>query len=294
MKIINFPTDGGKPDKCRSTKEFLLCELKENKILDLQTYRLSFLWQGTAPKAGQFFMIKPERTVVFLARPFSVAAWHPTEEIVHFLIALRGKGTNDLANMYPGEYAELLGPLGNTWMNYLSPFLFPEQNPSCIYQKKPIALIGGGICVAPLQALAGELQKNNFDFYAGFKTGFIDDEMRFEMLGSAIPEKTNYMEPGGNLILATEDGSEGCKGRIPDFLDAKKYAAVCACGPAPMLAAVSGICREANVPCFISMERNMACGIGACMGCAVKTIHGNRRCCADGPIFPSEDLCLDE
>ena len=94
-------------------------------------------------------------------------------------------------------------------------------------------------------------------------------------------------------IIATENGKEGLKGRIPDFLEAEKYSAVCACGPEPMLKAVAEKCKKAGTPCFISLERHMACGAGACLGCTVKTINGNRRCCADGPIFNAEEIIFE-
>jgi NAD(P)H-flavin reductase len=92
------------------------------------------------------------------------------------------------------------------------------------------------------------------------------------------------------MVIATEDGTAGRKGRIPDMLDPAKYAAVYACGPEPMLRAVGVSAKQAGVPCFISLERHMACGVGACLGCTVETTRGNRRCCADGPIFNAEEL----
>ena len=283
MKILNFPDAGARAKKSNASKEYRRCKLEENIFIDHDIYRLNFSWQGPAPQAGQFFMIKPERGSVFLGRPISAAAWEPSKERVEFLIAARGPGTIELVNMYKGEYAELTGPLGNTWMKFISPALAAGY---------PIALIGGGIGIAPLRALAAELPDHSFDFYAGFRTGFADDDRRQDMLGAADAG----LSPRGksHLIIATEDGSEGYTGRIPDFLEPEKYAAVCACGPAPMLRAIAGMCKAARVPCLVSMEQYMACGVGACLGCTIKTIHGNKRCCADGPIFPAEELFLNE
>ena len=96
-----------------------------------------------------------------------------------------------------------------------------------------------------------------------------------------------------NVIVASENGKTGHKGLIPDFLEPEKYAAVCACGPDPMLKAVMAKCNNVQVPCFISTERRMACGVGACLGCTVKTVNGNRRCCADGPIFNANEVIFD-
>jgi len=282
VETINSPAQGGKPENCHASKKSLLCKLMKKRCISPEIYRLSFSWRGPAPKAGQFFMLKPERTRVFLGRPISVASWNPSGKIIDFLFAVRGAGTVDLANMHQGEYAELTGPLGNSWGKYL-PVVNGNEN--------SIALISGGMGVAPLEALAAELPEYGYDFYAGFKTGFKDDTERAAML--SISAKTGKGNNSG-LIIATEDGSEGRTGLITDFLEPKKYTAVCACGPELMLKAVAGKCRAAGVPCLVSMEQYMACGVGACLGCTIITILGNKRCCADGPIFPAEELYFDE
>ena len=113
-------------------------------------------------------------------------------------------------------------------------------------------------------------------------------------MGNAVSFRSSNKQNEARLIIATEDGSEGYKGFITDFLELKRYAAVCACGPLPMLKTVGAMCGKAGLPCFVSMERRMACGLGACLGCTVKTINGNKRCCADGPIFPAGELHFDE
>jgi len=287
LKVINFPTAGAVSEKCRITKEFLRCELKENQRINPETYRMSFSWQGPAPRAGQFFMIKPERSRVFLGRPISAAAWNPSTETVEFLIARLGAGTIDITDMFPSEYAELTGPLGNTWLDCL-----PDTR-SRSTKKKTAALIGGGLGIAPLQAFAGELPEFDFDFYAGFKTGFATPAERRGILGVVTNAGTGLMQYN-KLFIATEDGSEGWQGLITDFFEPKNYTAVFACGPLPMLNAIARKCVSARVHCFVSMEQYMACGVGACLGCTINTTHGNRRCCADGPIFPAEELCFDE
>jgi NAD(P)H-flavin reductase len=212
---------------------------------------------------------------VFLGRPISAAGWN--NDAVHFLVAKKGRGTEDLSQMQRGERAELIGPRGNAWGDF-----FPGGD-----DKKKIALVGGGIGLAPLEALVAEMPNTGFDFYAGFRSSFRDDNERRGILGPAF-------SGCGKLIIATEDGSEGLKGRIPDFLDTKNYAGVFACGPEPMLKAVAARCKKTGTPCFISMERPMACGAGACLGCTIKTTGGNKRCCADGPIFPTEEILFDD
>jgi NAD(P)H-flavin reductase len=264
-----------------SSKE-MIGELIRHIPVNSEIFRLDFVWPGEGqppraelPRAGQFFMIKPRRSAVFLARPISVAQWQ--NNTLSFLIALRGKGTRELAAMQSGEKAELIGPLGNAWLDFLP----SVENGGA----QPIALVGGGIGLAPLNALLAVQTKYQFDLYAGLRTGFNNAEEKAALLGAA---------GAANIIIATEDGKEGFKGRIPDFLEPEKYAAVCACGPEPMLKAVAAKCKIANVSCFISMERRMACGVGACLGCTVRTVSGNRRCCADGPVFKAEEVIFDE
>ncbi|MDR0585308.1 MAG: dihydroorotate dehydrogenase electron transfer subunit [Treponema sp.] len=255
------------------SKQSLSCELAGNTSINQEIFRLDFVWPGPAPRAGQFFMVKPKRSSVFLGRPISAALW--AADTVKFLIARRGKGTEELSDMRPGEEAELTGPLGNAWVDFLAA------------GEKPAALIGGGAGIAPLEALIAEQPEGNFDFYAGFRTGFRTIEEKYALLGPAVVE-------ANKLIVAAENGKNGLKGRIPDFLEPEKYRAVYACGPGPMLKIVAARCKAAEVPCFVSLERRMACGVGACLGCTVAAINGNRRCCADGPIFPAEELIFDE
>ncbi len=95
------------------------------------------------------------------------------------------------------------------------------------------------------------------------------------------------------LIIATEDGSEGVSGRILDFFTPMGYSAVFTCGPEPMLKEVADRSVACGIPCYVSTERQMACGVGVCLGCKIKTIGGSRRCCADGPIFTGEEICFE-
>ncbi|MDR1575802.1 MAG: dihydroorotate dehydrogenase electron transfer subunit [Treponema sp.] len=302
MKAANSVIGENRPAP-RKAPQSLTCELVGNTSINREIFRLDFVWPGPAPGAGQFFMVKPRRSAVFLGRPISAALWMPAAEdddfvrrkvsgkksryqryltgkyfnsnTVKFLIARRGRGTEELSDMRPGEEAELTGPLGNAWADFLTA------------GEKPAALIGGGIGIAPLEALITEWPGGNFDFYAGFKTGFHNMEEKYALVGPAILK-------ANNLIIAAEDGKAGLKGRIPDFLEPEKYRTVCACGPVPMLKVVAARCKAAGVPCFVSLERRMACGVGACLGCSVAAINGNRRCCADGPIFPAEEIIFDE
>jgi dihydroorotate dehydrogenase electron transfer subunit len=95
-------------------------------------------------------------------------------------------------------------------------------------------------------------------------------------------------------IIVTENGAAGFKGLVTDFLKPDLYKAVCACGPVKMLKAVYAKCKEFNVPCFLSMEKRMACGVGTCLGCTVKTVNGGRCVCSHGPILRAEEIIFDE
>jgi NAD(P)H-flavin reductase len=241
---------------------------------------LDFSWEGPAPKPGQFFMIKPKRSAVFLARPVSVALFNRESDTLRFFLSLRGRGTAELAAMQPGEEAELTGPLGNCWEDFLPKPAKPAK----------IALVSGGVGIGPLFAFVDLLLLNyqhiTTHFYAGFKKGFKSAQNRDFFL--AVP----YMA-SDQLILTAEDGRLAEKGLVTDAVNPAEYQAVYACGPEPMLKTLAASCALAGIPCYISLERRMACGLGACLGCTVETRRGNKRCCADGPIFPAAEVFFD-
>ena len=291
-------------------KGYRLCTLLKNTVLGGGLFLLDFAWPaaeaavlpGAAlapvgePKAGQFFLVRLKRSSVFLGRPLGAALWERDAGTVRFLIAPRGRGTEELSRMREGEEAELTGPLGNAWAAFLPP------------EAKHVALVGGGVGIAPLLAFARELSsppKNlspGFDFYAGFKTAAPGNGRFRRGEGAVSPVErlvTEAARDARQTVIATEDGSRGKKGLIPDFLEPADYDAVFACGPEAMLKALARRCKSSaengrTVPCFVSLERRMACGVGACLGCTVQTIRGNRRCCADGPIFPVEEVFFED
>jgi NAD(P)H-flavin reductase len=232
------------------------------------------------PRAGQFFMIKPERTGVFLARPVSVFAGGPGE--LTFVVAEKGAGTKAICVMRPGEEAELIGPLGNAFADFL-----PGNMAG-----RPVALLSGGIGAAPIALFARELRRANIDYalFAGFKSGdaVIPMDEQPDIQAGAFRDGSGVA--GNASVIITEDGSLGEKGLVTDFLVPAHYAAVFACGPLPMLRAVYRLCAASGVPCYASMETRMACGVGACLGCRIITKQGNRRCCKDGPVFDAENI----
>ena len=254
----------------------ITCELVKNSRVNGENFILEISWDGNAPGAGQFFMLRPRRFGFFLGRPISVFEWQKEKKIARFLIAKCGKGTDELSQSKPGDKIELTGPLGNTWANFM-----PSGD-------KKIALVGGGAGIAPLAALLAEKPDGEFHIFAGFKNSFSDKAEEKAMLGAALCAK--------RVVVSAEYGNSEHRGRIVDFFDCDPnfYSAAFACGPEPMLKTLKKKCEKAGLPCFISLESRMACGVGACLGCAISTTKGNRRCCADGPIFAAGEILFDE
>ena len=251
-----------------------LCELSANIPINETYFILQFIYTGHAPKAGQFFMVKPERTSVFLPRPISIFEFNSSKGLLRFLIEKKGTGTKELSMLQAGEKVFLTGPIGNSWSDFLT-------------GNGKAALVGGSAGVAPLAALVAENPQHNFHFYAGFKNGFHEKEHENAVLGQAVNAK--------KIVVSAEDYINALGGRIVDYIfEPENYDVIFACGSAPMLSAVRKKCETKKIPCFVSMESRMACGTGACLGCTVRTAKGNRRCCADGPIFPAGDLILND
>jgi NAD(P)H-flavin reductase len=245
--------------------------------LDAGIFALEVEWAGPAPRPGQFFMVRPLRTSCFLGRPISVAGF--ADGRITFLIARVGRGTRELATLRPGEEVELTGPLGNSFLDFL---------PGIAHGTPPaLAIIGGGIGVAPLLLLSRQCRAQGIDatFLAGYKTASGLEQM--------LP---------ADAELFTEDGSSGTRPATRGFATsgfcAVDYDGVFACGPLPMLKAVARLCAADTTPCFVSMERRMACGVGACLGCTIPTrgpdgATVNRRCCADGPVFTATEVLFE-
>ena len=266
---------------------------------------------------GQFVMLRPPFvTDPFLPRAFSIYRSVPATDsagsVVEILYKVLGKGTQYLAQMEPGQAVEILGPLGNT-------FTVPETVETAI-------LVAGGIGVPPIAALAGALAQSRepraesrdktsgsgpsgIEVFLGGKTA--DDILCVE----------DFETIGADLHITTEDGSKGTRGLITDllgrFLEAngnsenRRYGnrkrpsrpaaqspsrfCIFTCGPPGMLAAVARMAEERGLPCQTSVEANMACGFGACMGCAIEVRSTGpgpsyKLVCKDGPIFDSRDL----
>ena len=250
------------------------CAPVQGAVPEGSVWSLSLKAEKSAlPAAGQFFMLRSHSSQKLLARPISVFSVQILPDNnsakIEFLILKKGKGTRELCALKSGDRVELLGPCGNT---------FPRP-----IEGSNICIVGGGVGIAPVAGFASTLPDQTYDFYASFKSGSYGLQN--------IKAKT--------LFITTDDGSQGISGMISAALNAsdlraRKYTAVYACGPAPMLRYIQGICRDANVQCYLSLEEKMACGMGVCLGCTVQTVEGYKRCCKDGPVFAGQKIIFDD
>ena len=231
---------------------------------------------------GQFVHMKvPGRNENILRRPFSVYARDREQGVIEILYQQVGQLTSYMPLLSHG-FVELIGPVGNTWS---APHMFAEGK--C----RNALLVGGGVGAAPLFLLAERLKELDcpFDVVLGAQTG------------EALVARRRYGELiGSEPCCATDDGSYGRAGFCTSLVEerlaeggiakAGPYDYLAVCGPEPLMKIVAGLARDAGVPCEVSLERRMACGIGACLSCVVDTKQGKRRSCVDGPIFDAEEV----
>lgn len=231
---------------------------------------------------GQFVMVRTSASLTpLLRRPFSIAgrigkADRP--EGIELLFRVVGSGTRQLASLSPGQVVDLIGPLGRG-------FKIADG-------LKSIYLAAGGIGVAPIRFLAQMLAVKGID--AGDCRLFLGGRSQEDLLC-----QDDFASLGLRITATTDDGSEGMQCLITDPLEeavqAKPPDLVCACGPHGMLQCVAGIAGRHRVPCQISMETMMACGLGACLGCAVPAAEDGekyRHVCIEGPVFDVKQVAL--
>jgi dihydroorotate dehydrogenase electron transfer subunit len=261
-----------------------LCEVVDNHPSG--GYRVFSLLDegGPAPAAGQFYMLATERhweqraQRPFLPRAFSVADAFRVDDGLRldFLVEGVGPGTDRLCALERGERVWVNGPLGR-------PFSAPGE---ISVAAAGAILVGGGIGVAPLAILRRQLAERGVA--ARILLGFRDREH-----SGGLDDLFACCE----VRLSTEDGHAGHKGYVTDLLavllqgDDARSAAVYACGPPAMLEAVRRLCADAEVACELALESPMACGFGACFGCAVPLAGGGyMRLCVDGPVVAGAEI----
>ena len=228
-------------------------------------------------RPGNFIEIRVNDDIEpFLRRPISIYKMDKEKGILEFIFQVKGKGTTILAKRNKGELIDIVGPLG------FGPFKYSNF--------ENLGIIGGGIGVFPLYELAksAKNENKNVNTYLGFRNKDL------------VVLENEFKQVSNQLTITTDDGSYSQKGFAIDFLkkdiEAGKIDSIYACGPLPMLRAVRELALEKNIPCQISLEERMACGLGVCLGCAVKTAKSSKEApeywhvCKAGPVFQAKDV----
>ncbi|MCM1113681.1 MAG: dihydroorotate dehydrogenase electron transfer subunit [Muribaculum sp.] len=238
---------------------------------------------------GQFLCLYPKDKSTLLPRPISICEVNGDKTALRIVYRVAGQGTAEFARYTAGDSVELLGTLGNG---------FPVNQA----KGKSVLLMGGGIGIPPMLQLAKALNEVTAKEKIRILVGYRDNRTFLR----------EDLERYGQVWIATEDGSVGTRGNVLDAVQeafskgdasvTKKSGAcpadlIYACGPMPMLRAVKRYGEEQGIRAYISLEEHMACGVGACLGCVVKTreedahshVH-NARICTDGPVFEAGEV----
>ncbi|GAB4390322.1 MAG: dihydroorotate dehydrogenase electron transfer subunit [Thermodesulfovibrionales bacterium] len=242
-------------------------EITENAKVAPGHHLLSFkpLTVAPEPEPGQFYMLGVGALHdPLLKRPFSLLRKNGLEHQI--LYRVRGRGTALMKGLEPGDIIEVVGPLGRP---------FPRHP-----KKSTPLIVAGGVAIAAVFRLAEALRALKPVILYGARS-------KRELL---MLEELEAL--AGELRTSTEDGSHGRKGTVIDLFAGlpKGGYVLYACGPRGMLKAVAGVARRRDIPGYVSMEENMACGLGACLGCVVITKAGYKRVCKEGPVFRIEDI----
>ena len=206
-----------------------------------------------------------------LRRPISLMAADAAAGTLTLAIQPKGAGTQTLCACKPGETIRVLGPLGTG---------FDGKGAQCVY------FVGGGVGVAPICCAMDAFATAESRAFFGFRTA---------------AHAYGMTQAPCAVTAVSDDGSLGERALVTKPLEAaicaRKPDVVMACGPTPMLAAVQALCETYGVPCQLSLEERMGCGIGACLGCNVKIMQPDggwryKRVCKDGPVFDAKEVCL--
>ncbi len=225
--------------------------------------------QAELAKPGQFVGVRCDGFT--LRRPVSICEIDRARGRLRLVFEERGEGTRWMAGVRPGETLDVLAPLGNG-------FNLGDTGRTAVF-------VGGGIGVPPLLEAAKP--------FAGHATAILGFRSKVNVI-----LKADFERYGIPVTVTTQDGTEGEAGVvIPPLekrLDAAPYGVIFACGPRPMLAAVAKTAETRGIPCFVSMEARMACGVGACLSCTIPVRVGNEvqnwHVCKNGPVFDAAKI----
>ena len=250
-------------------KDYIATIVKNERIAE-NIYAVTFdLGEIPTVRAGQFGDILVGGTHL-LRRPIAVCKTEGSQ--VTFCYQIKGEGTQKLKTMEAGTRLNVLMPLGNGF--------FVEEN------EKKVALVGGGVGVFPLvSVLRAYGQEKEISAYIGYRN-------KDAVCGVEEFEKAK------KFVAVTDDGSYGEKMNavqafVKDVKEGNRPDVVLACGPTPMLRALKSAVEEEKLPCYVSLEERMGCGIGACLVCVCDLTNGKKaRVCKDGPVFNVNEVVL--
>ena len=260
---------------CQSTNDTIIPTLRypvrSMEQLNMTTWSMAVDCPEVAAKAvpGQFVHLLPDGNYT-LRRPISICEINRSAGTLRLVFEVRGEGTETLSHLRAGDTVNLLGPLGHGF--------------TLLEQKQPVILIGGGIGTPPMLPLAQ---------YYGEQATVI---CGFRNAGAAILQQ-DFAKAGAQTVLCTDDGSAGHHGLVTqplaELINERKPAMLYACGPMPMLRAIANMAKAQGIPCEVSLEERMGCGVGACLVCACNiylddgSVHAGH-VCKDGPVFDAE------
>lgn len=245
------------------------CELvmKTELCPDIYDYVVKAPEIAEEAEIGQFLHIECGGKTL-LRRPISIC--DVGKDFVRFAFAVKGEGTKELAKREVGDIINIMGPLGHGFT---------------VTPGEKAVVIGGGIGVFPLLRLARETDSAVF---LGFRTKDL------------VVMEDDYNEANDNVTICTDDGSYGYDGfaisAMGEYLIDNKVDMIYCCGPTPMLRSVKQIAEHMNIPCQLSLEQRMGCGIGACLTCVCETtgegMAKRKQVCTCGPVFDSKEVVL--
>lgn len=265
----------------KSIQGFLMfleeCEIIENIKISADKFLLKVKSEKSFKfvKAGQFFMLKCNS---YLRRPISV---HYTDKnILEFYYQAKGKGTKYLSSLKKSDVINIQGPLGNGF----------ETN----FKNKNLLLVAGGMGIAPFKLLINNLlqNKNNITLIFGVANK------------SAVKIIERFDINNIKLYITTDDGSVGdkcnCVDKTKELLKEKRFDLIYTCGPEIMMNQIIKLALDNNIKCFASLERRMACGVNACLGCNIEILENEniknkyilKKVCHDGPVFDAKYLII--
>jgi len=248
--------------------DIFLCEITDNRILTDAVFSITVACRQLANEsvAGQFLHIKSGKER-FLRRPISIC--NVRDNKINFVFEVKGEGTRWLSEQKPGHKLDVLGPLGRG-------FIIPEDK---------FIIIGGGVGTPPM-LFAAESGKSGIVAVLGFRSAdrviLVDD----------------FKAVCDDVYITTDDGSVGIHGAVTkpleELLKSGEYKSAMSCGQLSMQKSVAEMCKQYNVPCQVSLEERMGCGIGACLVCTCATelngIKQMSRVCIDGPVFDASEV----